>query len=263
MLTGEQILELGLLSNSTDDNFRGASYDLRAGKIIKPGGEVVTEYVVPPQGIVEIVSAEVIKLPADVCGFAAVKTSLSTQGLLALNIGLIDPLYDGPIASFLLNFSKIDILVGEGDVFLRTHFTKLQNETKRAKESTITEVDYVKDRRRKITGKFGSTFLNIDQIVDDIVKQYAVKALLFVGAIALLITFSAYLTNVGSVNALRGWIDPTRSIRDEVHESVNQDLAAARVETAQLRGEIASLRNCLRQERDQLNSSKREPRVRC
>ena len=61
----------------------------------------------PPQGIVQVVSSERVKVPSTITGLATVKTSLCNEGLLALNIGIIDPGYEGAISSFLLNFSSV------------------------------------------------------------------------------------------------------------------------------------------------------------
>jgi dUTPase len=257
MLTGEKIAELELLSNTNADNFRGASYDVRAGKIIKPGGKVVSQFLIPPQGIVEVISKETVKLPNNICGFAAVKTDLSTQGLLALNIGIIDPLYEGPIASFLLNFSKADIFLDEDDVFLRTYFVELPSATTKAKEVIVSPEQYVKDKRKR-SARFGTTFLNIDKIVSDIAKDYAWRALVFVGVLALVVTFSSYLASTLSVRILPGWVDPAASIRADVKKSQG-DAAAARAETVELQQEIAKLRACVQQSR----TSQAQARVRC
>jgi deoxycytidine triphosphate deaminase len=248
MLTGDQIAALGIIRNADDSNFRASSYDLRAGKIIAPGGKVLNQHLVPPQGIVEIVSKETVKMPRHVCGFAAVKTSLSTKGLLALNIGLIDPLYEGPIASFLLNFSKTDIFIEEGDVFLRTHYVEIEDPKQRAKDNIQSEEDYVRERKKGIAAQFGDTFLNIDAIVRGHVVKYGLGALAFVGGVALIITFSSYLATTASVHTLRGWIDPSASMKADL-ERTNGQMAAARAETAQLRLEVAQLRKCLSQSR--------------
>jgi deoxycytidine triphosphate deaminase len=157
MLSGEEIAELGLVENTLTSSFRATSYDLRAGTIIKPGGEEVTEYLIPPQGIVEIVSSESIKLPSSVSGFATVKTGLSTNGLLALNIGIIDPLYEGKISSFLVNFSKVSFLISKDDIFLRSYFFKTK-ESEFASKLAPPDSAYIKEKKNKIAGRFGDTF---------------------------------------------------------------------------------------------------------
>jgi dUTPase len=259
MLTGERISALGLLTNTDDENFRGASYDVRAAQIIKPGGKVVSKVLIPPQGIVEVVSKEVINLPNNICGFAAVKTDLSTQGLLALNIGIIDPLYNGPVASFLLNFSKVDIFLEEDDVFLRTYFVELPEGTERAARVAIAPEKYLKDKKKR-SARFGTTFLNIDKIVSEIATGYAWRALVFVGVLALIVTFSSYLASSASVNTLRGWIDPTASIREGVKQS-DADAKAMRAEVVRLRGDVAKLRECL--EKTRRTMPEKRPQVQC
>jgi len=253
MLSGEEIQTLRLIDGAHPNNYRATSYDLRAGKIIAPGGKIVDSYNVPPQGIVEIISQESLTLPDHVSGFATVKTGLSTNGLLALNIGIIDPLYRGKLSSFLVNFSKVDFLIENGDVFLRTHFARCET-SGFAKESGDPEGKYESDKKKKMVGRFGTTFLNVDKIVNEIIKEYALKALLFVGVLALIVTFANYLANMSVVSLLRSWVDPKTSIQREIEVSVGSDLKNARAETRRLRAEIAQLQS-------QLNATSRDSRA--
>jgi dCTP deaminase-like protein len=125
LLTGEQIKRARLIQNEHDLSYRAMSYDVRIGGIVTPGGKVEESYEVPPQGIVEVFSEERICLPPEIAGIALVKTSLCNEGLLALNIGIIDPGWQGKVSSFLTNFSKIGYLLAKGDVFLRLTFYQL------------------------------------------------------------------------------------------------------------------------------------------
>jgi len=90
---------------------RTAGYDLRVRTmIVKRDGKAETftdDCDLLPQGIVAVVSEEVVKLPADVCAFASVKTGLCREGVVAINVGLIDPGWEGPISSVMLNFGKM------------------------------------------------------------------------------------------------------------------------------------------------------------
>jgi deoxycytidine triphosphate deaminase len=109
LLSGEAIRQGKLINDASEDDYRGASYDLHIGTIIDPTGEATRAYTLPAQGIVEVISRETVSIPKNIAGFATVKTSLCNEGILAINIGIVDPLYSGLVSSFLINFGKIPI----------------------------------------------------------------------------------------------------------------------------------------------------------
>src|SRR2546422_11284356 len=119
LLNGDEIRSRGLVANSDSKMFKAASYTPRIGKILTPNGEELTTYVLPPLGTVEVVSIEEFRLTGDVAGYATVKTSLCNNGILAINIGLLDPLWKGPISSTLINFGKQAYLLQAEAEFLR------------------------------------------------------------------------------------------------------------------------------------------------
>lgn len=242
MLTGEQIRTRGIIQNAEDANYRRTSYDLRAGKIIKPDGEEATSYVVPPQGLVEIISKERIVLPENISGFATVKTGLSTNGMLALNIGIIDPEYEGLISSFLLNFSKVPFRLTEGDVFLRTHYVALDNVTNLPGNKCPDDASYINEKKQKIVGRFGETFLNVDEIADKLVKRYTWKALSFIGAVALIVSLFSLLSNYSMVSFMRSWVEPRTSVEQQMGEKLKADLKIRDAEIEELRTEIREMK---------------------
>lgn len=88
LLSGDEIKSRNLILNSDPKMFKSASYNLRIGKILTPQGDQLTDYTLPPQGTVEVVSIEEFNLPKNVAGYATVKTSLCNDGVLAINIGM-------------------------------------------------------------------------------------------------------------------------------------------------------------------------------
>lgn len=104
----EQIKLNGIITDVAEGNYNNGVYDIRIGKIITMKGDEVTTYSIPPQGMVVVVSKEKIKMPANIVGYAHVRTSLSSKGIMAINIGIIDPGYSGNLSSTLLNFGKED-----------------------------------------------------------------------------------------------------------------------------------------------------------
>lgn len=206
MLSGSQIKDAGLIIDGQDDCYRGASYDLRIKSVLKNDGKVDEEYTLPAQGIIEVVSLERIKLPKNIAGFAMVKTSLCNEGILALNIGIIDPGWDGPLSSFLVNFGKNERLLAKGDVFLRLTFQMLTQEVDKV-PSVYDEQSYLADRRRRVQGRFGNTFLNISEVIHQLAKEtfdtYRTKILAYVSAAALGLAMLTFFLNFGNVYTQR------------------------------------------------------------
>ena len=99
---------------------QGSSFDLTVGRIFDPDGkEVDGLYTLRPGHMVQVVSHEVFKLDAEITGHVTYKTSLTSIGIWALTVGIVDPGWDGPISTTLLNFSRNDYVVQAGETFLR------------------------------------------------------------------------------------------------------------------------------------------------
>ena len=235
MLTGQAIKRRGIVTRDVDSSWRAASYDLRIGKLIDPEGRTVDQYKLPPRGIVEVVSKERIAVPQDLSGSAMVKTSLCNDGILALGIGLIDPGWDGPISSFLINFSRNPRLLSVNDIFLRTTFHTLEGPTHPPSVVRREDEDVISERKRTTVSMIGSSFLNLEEELGRLERKSAIKR-----GVELL----SYISLGGAVLALLGFILTwfTSSLAGKPQTSaivVSQPLAA---EIEQLRLENAALR---------------------
>jgi deoxycytidine triphosphate deaminase len=99
---------------------RGTSFDLSIGTIYDHEGKLVAgDFKLDPGQMVQVVSAEIFNLPETVTGHVTYKTTLTKQGIWALTIGIVDPGWNGPVTTSLLNFSKVPYLLKGGDAFLR------------------------------------------------------------------------------------------------------------------------------------------------
>jgi dUTPase len=243
MLDRKQIEDSKLIDRGIDSGYRAASYDLRVGRIIRPDGEDVDAYVVPPQGIVEVISAERMQLPSNICGFATVKTSLSTNGILALNIGIIDPMYEGLISSFMLNFSRVPFRLEKDDIFLRTYFIHLPNSEYSLAQSGQRDDQYVKDKKAKIVGRFGETFLNVDEIASRVVRENLVRIAGFASLVALIIGIFSFGANASVLALMRSWVDPRTSVETQITDRFKNDLNARDMQIRDLRLQIDNLEN--------------------
>jgi deoxycytidine triphosphate deaminase len=148
MLTGEEVKRLKLIEGDDANCYRAASYDIRIGVVLKPDGSRTSSYPMPPQGIAEVVSLEKVQIPPDIVGFAVVKTSLCNEGILPLNIGIIDPGYHGHLSSFLVNFGKNERTLRTGEVFLRLTFQSLDNKTSVQTTGQASEI-YIAEKMKK------------------------------------------------------------------------------------------------------------------
>jgi len=171
LLTDADIRSRGIIQNGSNSRYRDTGYDLTVALIIDTrGNDHQDSFRIAPSGIVELISAETVQLPLNVTGFAHVKTSLVDSGLLPLNIGMIDPGWNGRISATLLNFGDGEVkLIQKGDIFLRLTFIEHQASAL-AKQTVMTDDEYIKAKRAKISQNFGRTFLGWDRFKKTIIK---------------------------------------------------------------------------------------------
>ena len=115
-LSRTEIVGAGIIENKREDGFNVASYDLHARYLLKAPAkvselpeflhgkhEIPTEGIVlESQGMVRVISDEYLRMPKNVVGYALTKNGLSNVCVLAINIGIIDPGYCGPVSSTLI-----------------------------------------------------------------------------------------------------------------------------------------------------------------
>ncbi len=237
MLADAEIRNRNLIQNGVQANYRAASYDLRIGMLIDSSGHILDSYTVPPQGIVEVISEETVRVPRNVSGFAMVKTGLCQEGMLALSIGIIDPGFEGKISSFLVNFSKRERLLQKGEVFLRTVFHELTGDPEAEMPRPLDNETLKMQRRKAAVERFDSTFLSIDQLAsksaEQVFSKYKNRMLGYVSAAALGLAILTFLVNFGTI--WLKWPDGPVSLVSEK--------PADMVEVRQLLRENADLRN--------------------
>lgn len=169
LIVGRQILQRELLRNAKEHNLKNSSYDLCVGKIVPvghTGGPISTDdpehYMLQPQEMVLVLSHEEFALPATVTGVATLRTSLTKDGILALNVGIIDPFYKGPISASLINFSSKAKGIKRGDKFFRVIFFEHGDVTDyrpTIDESTNKDI-YLRSMREAGASTFPKSYLN-------------------------------------------------------------------------------------------------------
>lgn len=189
ILTKRQIQSAGLVSRSVSSSFRSTTYDATIERIISDG-EVWGEntFVLPKRGVVWVVSKETFKFGETHTGLATLKTTWTHKGLLALNVGVIDPGWDGPLATALVNFSNTKIPISVGDPFFRVLF--FEHEEVSCKADRQGRDKYVADKQA-LSGRFSTTFLDMHSLVGEVA-----------GAVFKMPSFAFWATIVGLVLAV-------------------------------------------------------------
>ena len=97
---------------------RASSFDLTIGAIFNHRGQRIEgSYLLEPGQMVQVVSQEVFSLPRNITGHVTYKTSLTKKGIWALTVGIVDPGWKGPVATTLLNFVVLIMLLCLGRHF--------------------------------------------------------------------------------------------------------------------------------------------------
>jgi dUTPase len=168
LLSGEEIKSEGLIIGGTDALFRASTYDLSIGDIV-PGGKrsqpttATGEYRLRPGGMVRVVAKESLKLSSVITGHALPRNTLCTRGVLAINIGIVDPGFEGPISSPLINFGDADYLLKPGEPFLRLSFHRCPKSSKADEAQAWNRDQYVEEARKQTLAYLGTHFLNLDE----------------------------------------------------------------------------------------------------
>jgi deoxycytidine triphosphate deaminase len=228
LLSGTKITKNRIIDDVGPKSVRAVSYDLRIGTILaRPGGlDVISThaYDLPPQGMVEVISLERMRLPHNIMGQAAIKTSLSDRCVLALGIGLIDPGYDGYLSSTLVNFGTQPFRLERGDIFLRTTFHEYDSSGETVKEVHTDFDDYLQDKREKVLTRFSRTFLNLDQTTRDAFKVLRNKLLAISAWAALIVAASTAIGSLGIVVLGTRWLPPIGNSEIEEVRATNAKL---------------------------------------
>ncbi|WJI47206.1 hypothetical protein NL532_11540 [Mesorhizobium sp. C120A] len=205
LLTDSEIRAAQLVKYGSDARYNATSYDLGIGEIIDASGQRHSEvgYAVKPQEIVWLISRENIKLPTDITAHASIRTGLCNNGLLALNIGIVDPTWDGPLSTAVVNFSKSEYFLKIEEKFLRLSFLK-HNEPELARVSSpSSRKEYIAERIGLAKTKFGTTFLNVDELSGNVARRivekrkesiflYGAVASMIIGLIVIVISVATY-----------------------------------------------------------------------
>lgn len=209
LMTDNEIKSAGLVKYGADGRFNATSYDLGIGEIIDSTGSRHSEvgYAIKPQEIVWLVSRENVTLPANITAHANIRTSLCNRGLLALNFGIVDPGWSGPLATAIVNFSKREYFLRIEEKFLRLSFFCHNTPSREIKPNVIDRREYIHERIGIAKTDFGTTFLNIDELSENVAERilnkkkehwiiYGAVVSIFFGIFVIFISIATYVMPV-------------------------------------------------------------------
>jgi dUTPase len=231
LLSGEEIKQLGLVEGAKEELYRASTYDLSIEEIIPSGGVIPegSKFPLSSGGMVRVISKECLKLPDTVTGHVLLKNELCTQGVLAISIGVVDPGFEGPISSTLINFGRETCEINKGDAFLRVSFFRCQQSSKATHSQKNSRDGYVRKVRRDVLAYSGPTFLNMDKMA----ARAATRAfgsfrnwlVIWAGLIAVLVAVIAIFAPLGAAFVDKHLVsDEQRDIRLE--QAIEKDVEA-------------------------------------
>lgn len=118
---------------------------------------------------------------------------------MANNIGIIDPGYEGPLSSVLVNFGKEAFKLKTNDIFLRVTFSEFSSPTKNIdlKYGPFPRKDYVTATRSAAMDFLGNAFVdiedNIKKKVTSTTSKMATNFGLWIAAFGLLFATMTYI----------------------------------------------------------------------
>lgn len=233
ILTADEIVDRGIVAPPTDDRKRGTTYDATIGDIIVDGAQFDGQkYDLPPRGLVWVVSAESFKMPNNITGLATLRTSWTHDGILALNVGVIDPNYHGPLATCLVNFSNNNFPIEINDTFFRVIF--FENRPSDREGEKIDRKNY-RSRILDKAKKTPPTFMNISAISRDVLEQIFTfpKLVNWLAALGILVATVSFLVAIIAVTV-------------PVAYSVNSDFVSMKMEIQQLKTQVEDLESKLK-----------------
>lgn len=193
LIVGKRILDDNLLLDADEKQIRNASYYLTIDAII-PAGSQAAQYdpttpkhhhTMMPRDVVWFVSKERFNIKTyNVTALVTLRSTFTKKGLLALDVGLVDPDYEGPIGSIVINFSKENIPLHQEDPFFRVIFLRHPDVEDKYKVigRKYSTLEYIQERHADLSRGFPATFLDkqdltqtiSDNLINDI-QNYVIR----------------------------------------------------------------------------------------
>ena len=196
-LNHEEIKALGIVEDVVKNESGDGSYNLTIELFIDMDNKISDSFKLKPQGMVYVVFKEKIKVPSNIIGFAHVKTSLTKLGIMATNIGIIDPCYEGYISTLLINFGKTELFINKGEAALRCTFSEIKglSPSLENQKLVVTKDDYISKLQKNIT-HLDEKFLNLGGVKIEIIKEIWTNVREYAIVIAVIGLITSFMFNI-------------------------------------------------------------------
>lgn len=201
LITGSALVKERFFS-AGNARSNGTSFDLTIGAFFDSDGNRINgDYLLEPGNMVQVVSAEVFNLPDTVTGHVSYKTEMTKKGIWGLTIGIVDPGWNGPVTTSLLNFSKARHTLHAGKAFLRVslfeHPPVPEKYIRKMRERSVD--DYMLVVQDAALNTFPKTFLDMEGVSkrarNGVLRRFRSEAMIFVALIGVLFTVIQLVLN--------------------------------------------------------------------
>lgn len=173
----ELISDRNLIVDAVDERIVSCSYEFRPGIIVSTGRDVDARCVlnwtgqtgptdihsIKPGELVWVRTLEKVIMPKDVCAFWWQTNRLSRQGLMLVNMSMIEPGYQGPLACLFVNFGNKPVIIDPGSAVAKLVFNYLGDAARRPLQFHPDDASYDRDIVRAAMGT-PITFLDVGNI---------------------------------------------------------------------------------------------------
>ena len=121
-----------LIINGDPNCVEACSYDMRVGTIFREGVRISGargQAILQPGDIVSLFTFEELDLPSDIAATAFAINAMSSEGLLVLNPGHVDPGFKGPLTVRAINIRATPKAIGVGTKIFTVIFERLPKAT--------------------------------------------------------------------------------------------------------------------------------------
>jgi deoxycytidine triphosphate deaminase len=181
VLSDREIRELissrNMIVGAVEARIAACSYEFRPGIVVSTGRDVEERCVldwtghtgptdihsVKPGELVWVRTLERVVMPDDICAFWWQTNRLSRQGLMLVNMSMIEPGYEGPLACLFVNFGNRAVTIDPGSVVAKLAFNRLGEAAQKPLEFHPDDISYDRSIVRAAMGT-PVTFLDVGNI---------------------------------------------------------------------------------------------------
>lgn len=149
------IREAQMIQGGSDERIFACSYEFRPGIIVSTGpdsdrstkdwtGSTVASdlHTVQPGHLIWVRTLEKVAMPKDICAFWWQTNRLSRQGLMLVNMSMIEPGYHGPLACLFVNFGAKPVIIEPGTVVAKLVFERMGTDAQKPLNLEIDDLSY-------------------------------------------------------------------------------------------------------------------------